>query len=108
MTGTDKVAGEDAYIVSFEPIKGTPFREFYSTKTFMLLRRDGIIPSSTSDQSVPYTIMFSDYRDVDGIKIPFRTVSSNIANGNIVTVVRSVKHNVPVDDAIFGPRKAAK
>ena len=105
VTGMVKVAGEDAYIVAFEPVKGTPFREFYSTKTFLLLKREGFIPSSTSDQSVPYTILYSDYREVDGIKFPFKAVTSNIANGNIVTTIKSVKHNVPVDDKIFAPRK---
>ena len=105
VTGIGKVAGEDAYIVAFEPAKGTPFREFYSTKTFLLLKREGFIPSSTSDQSIPYTVVYSDYRDVDGIKLPFKTVNNNIGNGNIVTTIKSVKHNVPVDEKIFAPRK---
>ena len=30
---------------------------------------------------------FSDYRDVDGIKLPFKTVNNNIANGNISSEV---------------------
>ncbi len=105
ITGTGKVGDEDAYIVSFEPEKGTPFKEYYSTRTFLLLRREGVIPSSTSPQSLPYTATFSDYRDVDGVKYPFRTVNNSVSNGNIVTVVRSVKHNVAIDDKVFGPQK---
>ena len=31
--------------------------------------------------------------------------STNIAYGNIVTVVKSLKHNGPIDDKIFAPRK---
>jgi CubicO group peptidase (beta-lactamase class C family) len=105
VTGTAKVGDEDVYIVSFEPEKGTAFKEYYSTKTFLLLKREGIVPSSTSSQSLPYTVTYSDYRDIDGVKMPFRTVNNSISNGNIVNVVKSVKHNVPVDDKLFAPRK---
>ncbi len=108
VTGVEKVAGEDAYVVSFEPFKGTPFQEFYSTKTFLLLKRNGIVPSSTSDQSLPYSVVYSDYRKVDGIELPFRSVSSSVSNGNVITTVRSVKQNVPIDEAIFAPRKLPK
>jgi CubicO group peptidase (beta-lactamase class C family) len=103
--GTGKVEGEEVYIVRFEPEKGTNFVEYYSTKNFVLLKREGTIPSSTSQQTLPYSITFSDYRDVDGVKLPFKTVNNSISNGNIVTVIRSVKHNVPVDDATFKARK---
>ena len=101
-----KVDGEDAYVVNFEPEKGSPYTEFYSTKTFLLLKRSGVVTSSTSDQQIPYTVLFSDYREVDGIKLPFKTVNSNVANGNIVTTIKSVKHNVKIDDEIFGPKRA--
>ncbi|MFN6962137.1 MAG: serine hydrolase [Pyrinomonadaceae bacterium] len=105
ITGTAKVGDEEAYVVSFESEKGTPFKEYYSTKTFLLLKREGVVPSSTSPQQIPYSVTYSDYRDVDGIKLPFRTVNNSISNGNIVQIVRSVKHNMPVDDKIFRPRK---
>jgi CubicO group peptidase (beta-lactamase class C family) len=105
VTGTAKVDGEDAYIVAFEPGKGTAYREYYSTKTFLLLKREGVIPSSTSAQLIPYSVTYSDYRDVDGVKLPFHQVTNSLANGSIVTSVRSVKQNVAIDDKIFAPRK---
>lgn len=103
--GIGKAGGEDAYIVSFEPINGTAFKEYYSTTTFLLLRREGVLTSSTSSQQLPYSVAFSDYRDVDGIKLPFKTINNSISNGNIVSVIKSVKHNVPIDDKIFAARK---
>jgi CubicO group peptidase (beta-lactamase class C family) len=105
VTGTAKVGTEDAYVVSFEPVKGTPYMEYYSSSSFLLLKREGVIPSSTSSLQIPFSTTFSDYRDVDGVKIPFKTVSSSVANGNVVTIVKSVKHNAPIDDKIFAPRK---
>ncbi len=104
MAGTAKVGDEDAYVVSFVPEKGSAFKEYYSTKTFLLLKREGEFTSSTSQQQIPFTITFSDYRDVDGIKLPFRSENYNAGNGNVVTLVRSVKHNVPIADNVFAPR----
>jgi hypothetical protein len=99
------VGDEEAYVVSFESEMGTPYKEYYSTKTFLLLKREGVVSSSTSSIQIPYTTTFSDYRDVDGIKLPFRSVNVSISNGNIVQTIKSVKHNVPVDDRLFAPRK---
>ena len=103
--GLEKVGDEDCYVVVFTPEKGTKVTELYSTKTFLLLKRRGVSVSSTSEQSLPYTITFSDYRDVDGIKLPFKSVNTNPAMGEIISVVKSVKHNEPVDDKLFSPHE---
>jgi len=105
ITGTTKVNGEEAYIVAFEPNAGTPFKQYYSTTSFLLLKHEGTVASSTSQQVIPFTITYSDYRDVDGIKLAFKTVNNNIGNGDIVSIVRSVKHDVKIDDKIFAPKK---
>jgi len=104
VTKTAKVGDEDAYVVVFEPEAGSKFTEYYSTKSFLLLRRDAVIPSSTGGPSLPYAVTYSDYRDVDGVKIPFVTVNSSISNGNIVTKLTSVKHDQAIEDSIFRPR----
>ena len=103
--GMEKVGDEECYVVEFTPEKGSKVTEFYSTKTFLLMKRRGFVSSSTSEQSTPYSIVFSDYRDVDGVKLPFKMVSSNPGMGDIVTTVKSVKHNAEIDDKIFAPRE---
>jgi hypothetical protein len=37
--------------------------------------------------------------------IPFKTTNSNVANGEIVTVLKEVKHNVAIDDKVFKARE---
>ena len=93
-----------AIAVVFEPEGGSKFTEFYSTKSFLLLKRDGVIPSSTGGPSLPYSVTYSDYRDVDGVKVPFLSINTSISNGSVVTRLTSVKHNQEIDDAIFKPR----
>ncbi len=103
--GTRKLGDEEAYVVRFVSEKGTDVTDFYSTTTFLQLRREGVITSSTSQQSIPYWTTFEDYREVDGVMMPFKSVNYSPSNGNIVSTVKSVKHNVPVDDKLFAPKK---
>ena len=105
VTGIKKIGDEEAYVVKFEVKDGTDYTEYYSTKTFLLLRHDGVEVSSTSEQQVPFSAIYSDYRSVDGVMLPFKTVSNSVSQGDIVTTVRSVKQNVAVDDKIFAPKK---
>lgn len=103
--GMEKVGDEECFVVEFTPEKGTAAVEMYSTKTFLLMKRRGVIASSTSDQKSPYSVTFSDYRDVDGIKLPFKSVNTNSSTGDVITIVKSVKHNVAIDDKVFTERK---
>lgn len=98
---TAKCGDEECYVVAFEPEKGTKFTEYYSTTTFLLKQRDGVVPSSTSSFELPYSVKYDDYREVDGVKLPFKQISTNAGQGEIVVTVKSVTHNVPIDDGIF-------
>lgn len=96
---------EECFVVAFTPQNGTKFYEYYSAKTFLLKRREGTISSSTSDVQLPYTTKFEDYRNVDGVMLPFKTISNTASNGNVIAVVTSVKHNVPIEDNKFASKK---
>ena len=71
-----------------------------------MLRRDSVVANETSGIELPQTETFSDYRNVDGV-IPFRMVSSNIANGDIVLTIVDVKFDVEIPDTVFRKPAAA-
>jgi CubicO group peptidase (beta-lactamase class C family) len=96
-----KVGDEDVYIIERRNDKGTPILDYVSTKSFLVLRRDSVIPSETSGIELPQTEAFSDFRSVDGVMIPFKTVSNNIANGDIVLKIVDIKFDVEVPDTLF-------
>lgn len=102
--GIEKIGEEECWAVEFAPEKGTRFTEYYSTKSFLLIRRRGVVTSSTSEQTLPYTITYSDYRAVDGVQIPFKLVNSTPSMGETITTVRTVKHNVQIADKVFAPQ----
>ena len=104
----EKVEGEDVYVVVFRPEKASEFTYFISQKTFLPLKRTGLIVSSTSSQKLPVTSLYTDYRAVDGVMMPFKTVTKSISMGDIVTYVKEVKNNAAVDDAKFKPKAIAQ
>jgi hypothetical protein len=103
-----KVGDEDVYIVEKRREKGTPVTDYISTKTFFVLRRDSLIVSETSGLELPQTQWFSDYRNVDGVMIPFKLTSNNITNGDIVLRVTDIKFDVDIPDALFHKPAAEK
>ncbi len=105
VTGTAKVGDEDVYVVKFTPEKASEYTYHISQKTFLPLKKISVTVSSTSSQKMPITQTFSDYRAVDGVMFPFKTVSVSPSMGDVVTYLKEVKHNVSIDDAKFKPKK---
>ena len=96
-----KVGDEDVYVVERRSEKGTPVTDYVSTRSFLILKRDSVLVSETAGIEIPVTQTFSDYRNVDGVMIAFKTTSSNIANGDLVMRVLDVKFNVDIPDTVF-------
>ena len=103
-----KVGDEEVYIVEKKSEKGTPVTDYISTKSFLVLRRDSLVVSETSGLELPETQTFSDYRNIDGVLVPFKMTSSNIANGDIVIRVTDVKFDADIPDAVFKKPAADK
>ncbi len=96
-----KVGDEDAYVVEKRSEKGTPITDYVSTKTFLLLKRDSVVHSEITGIELAQTEIFSDYRNVGGVMIPFKSTSSNAANGDTVVRVKEIKFDVEIPDSAF-------
>ncbi|HEY0428867.1 MAG TPA: serine hydrolase [Pyrinomonadaceae bacterium] len=103
--GIEKVGDEDAYIIVFQPENASEYTYFVSTKTFLPLKRTGIIVSSTSSVKQAITQIFSDYRPVDGVLLPFKTTVISPSMGDVVTYIKEVKQNVALADSMFRPKE---
>lgn len=96
-----KVGDEEVYIIEKKNEKGTPVTDYISTKSFLVLRRDSLIANETAGIELPQTQSFSDFRNVDGVMVPFKMVSNNIANGDVVLRIVDLKFDVEISDAVF-------
>jgi CubicO group peptidase (beta-lactamase class C family) len=102
--GKQKVGDRECYVVVKTPEKGDPVTDYYSTDSFLLVRRDTVEWSETVNMGFPVTSVFSDYRMADGLVLPYTTVTTTLADGDVVTKVRAVRMDVPVSDAVFKPK----
>jgi outer membrane lipoprotein-sorting protein len=95
-----KVGAKDAYVLTMAPKAGPPTRLFIDAESFMLVRTAVTLNVPQLGGDIEQVVDFSDFRDVDGIKIPFVTKSSNPAQ-TVTATISSVKHNVDIEDASF-------
>ena len=72
---------------------------YFDRQTGLLLRE--LRYGSSPIGRVPTQIDFGDYRDVNGIKLPFRITYAWL-DGRDSIVLKEIKTNVPVDEAKFG------
>jgi hypothetical protein len=94
----EKIDGHDTYLVEGHEEGHPPLRLYFDTQSGLLLRMVRYAQSPLGLN--PAQIDYADYRDVDGVKVPFRWTVSR--PGNRFTIqVEEIKQNVPVDDAKF-------
>jgi photosynthetic reaction center cytochrome c subunit len=96
--GTEKIGDDDAYLVVGQREEKTPLRLYFDAKSGLLVRlvRYGETPFGR----LPTQIDYSDYREVSGVKVPFRWTLAR-PNGLFTIQLADVKQNVPVDDPKF-------
>jgi hypothetical protein len=98
--GQEKVGSKDAHVVRLTPKTGPVLQLFIDADTFMLVRTAVTINVPQLGGDIEQVVEFSDFRDVDGIKFPFTTRSTNAVQ-TIVATMSEVKHNTEIDDASF-------
>ena len=86
LKGSEEVAGAEALLVEATTAEGATVRLYFDTRTGLLVRRD--------------QTYFEDFREVDGLKLPFR-----VRDDLSVITFSEVKHNLTLDDARFVEEK---
>src|SRR5260370_16030263 len=98
LLGAEKIGEHDAYVVEAARAGGDPDKMYFDVKTGLALRI--ISKRHTPDGLSAYQEDLEDYREVDGIKLPF-IVHQSIAKPAITITFTEVRHNVELDNAEF-------
>jgi len=93
-----RLSGRDVYIVEGQPTKGPAEKLFFDVENGLLLRWD--MARRQVDRRVFVKVYLNDYRDIDGVKIPFN-VRMAFELFDFSVIVDEMQHNVEIDDAIF-------
>jgi hypothetical protein len=98
--GRDKIGERNVLIIGGRTVDNHRERLFFDAETGLLLRR--ISYMETPVGVIPSQVDFEDYRDVDGVKIPFTVKVSSVEPGLVSTrSYTEVKLNSAVDDSKF-------
>jgi zinc protease len=98
LAGEEDVNGQRAYVVKLTTAAGKQVTHYYDAQTFLLLREKGL--RDTPQGPMEITADFSDYRDVGGIKVPFRS-KQVLPMAEIVVVLSEMQTNIAVPDSVF-------
>jgi len=96
--GTKKIGDLEAYVVVGQREGKPPIQLFFDEQSGLLVRL--VRFGETALGQLPTQIDYGDYRDVGGVKIPYRWTLAR-PSGRFTIQVSEVKDNVPVDDAKF-------
>jgi len=95
----EQVNGRDMFVLTFEPSVGSPLKTYIDAETFMPVR--SVITTEIPQMGkVEQMIEPSDYRELDGIKVPFKLKLTNAMQSISMTFTK-IEHNVAVDDKMF-------
>jgi hypothetical protein len=99
----EKVGTRDAFLLTTKSKTGPAVRQFIDAETYLPLRVETKIDvpqMGTVEQSTE----LSDWREVDGVKVPFTVKSSSAAQSFTITITK-VEHNGKIDETLFSKPK---
>ena len=95
---SETIDGRDAVVLVARNEGQPPLKLYFDAQTGLLLREERY--ADTALGYLPTRIDYSDYRDVDGVKVAFRWTLAR-PGGRFTIQVDSTQQNVPIDDARF-------
>jgi hypothetical protein len=102
LTGTEKVGVRDAFVLLFEPSVGSPVKQYVDAESYLPVRTMVTVDIPQAG-AIEQTAEASDYRDVDGVKLPFKLqVSSSVQNFAIT--FSKIENNAAIDDKLFSKK----
>lgn len=100
LVGKEKVGDREAYVVIFDPPAGSELRQFIDAETYMPLKVVVRVDVPQLGQEIEQSTELLDFKEVDGVKLPFRMRATSTVQNYTVTIDK-VEHNVAVDEKLF-------
>jgi photosynthetic reaction center cytochrome c subunit len=101
---TEKIGDHEVYVVMGQREAKPPIRLYFDKESGLLVRL--VRFGETALGWLPTQIDYADYRDVDGVKVPYRWTLAR-PSGRFTIQVNELKQNVSLDDGKFANPPAA-
>lgn len=121
--GTKKIKNKECYVIEAKPKKGDAMKLYFETDTYMWVRTEfgkvslskpqggftnDVVNRSEDEITVDFYFEVSDFKDVDGLKLPFKFVQVATTPiikqkkvGEIVGTIEQYQHNIQIEPAMF-------
>lgn len=97
--GKEKVDSRETYVIEAPREDGDSEQMYFDTQSGLLIRDD--VPVDIPDEGkTTINNAYEDYRDVDGVKMPF-TIRQTSPDFDYIIKFTDIRHNVPIEDAKF-------
>lgn len=94
-----RLSGRDVFVVEGTPAKGPAEKLFFDVESGLLVRWD--MARKTPNRGVVFVkVHLDDYREVDGVKVPF-SARFAFESYDFTLKVDELQHNIALADAIF-------
>jgi hypothetical protein len=99
--GRDSVKSHYCYRIKTSEA-GTNITYYFDTKTYELVMKKTISKNAELNKA-PMNIYYSDYRDIGGVKIPFKTICESDKQVILTITVQNAKLDQPIEENEFQP-----
>src|SRR5258708_15446670 len=96
----EKAGGRDAFVLQLAPKAGSAIKNYIDAETYLLVRSVVTVNVPQLNADIESTVDVSDFRAVDGVKLPFVTTLSSSVQNYTVTIAK-VEQNAEIDDTMF-------
>jgi hypothetical protein len=100
VAGISMIGYREMYVLVALTAKGSVDRIYFDKETFLVARINTVRTLGSASGEVE--IYLDDWRELEGIKIPF-SLTFSFGKMTLVLTVKEIKRNVPIDARIFDP-----
>ena len=94
-----RISGREIYMIEGNPARGPAEKLFFDVENGLLVRWD-MARRNPKRGTLFVKVHLDDYRDVDGVKVPFN-VRFVFESFDFLVKIDELQHNVSIDDAVF-------
>ena len=97
----EQYGDRSALLVQLRNGDASPIRALVDPETGDLLRFEASVPVPGAGTEIPVSVTLEDYRDVEGLRIPFRTTTENPESGQTITVLESLETGIEAREGLY-------
>jgi len=100
LSGKEKVGEREAYVLVFKPKTGPVSRSYIDAESYLPIKQVVKINVPQVGGEVEQTTELSNFKEVDGIKVPFQ-IRTTSAIQTVIVNVTQIEHNTQIDQTLF-------